>query len=149
MVETDKKEFAILMGVLGEHFRNQPSKVQMRTYFEALIDLPIRKVDYGFRETMKYCDSFPSSKSIREYALTMPTKQVEPKQIAYTLPAEKRAKLAAQCGQYLDAVLAGGVPREMQLEFFLVMEGSYPGIGFREERQKLIKHFNMRDKFVT
>jgi hypothetical protein len=62
----DKKNFLVLMAMLGEAFKEDVSSERAKIYFEFLKDKPIFEISYAFKRAIRELKFFPKISEIIE-----------------------------------------------------------------------------------
>lgn len=71
MNNNEVKQFAMLIGLLGETFDRKVSETTIKAYLMALDDLPLEVINRGVQKAMKACKFFPKPAEIREMSGAM------------------------------------------------------------------------------
>ena len=65
MTNQDTTKFAKLLAILGDTFAEPISELRIETYFEALSDMPIAKVQNAVKRAIRELDFFPKPAELR------------------------------------------------------------------------------------
>lgn len=68
MTEQDRPRLALVLGVLGETFREPVSELRAEGYYEGLKDLPIEAIELAARSALQTSKFFPRPAELREQA---------------------------------------------------------------------------------